>query len=170
MLSRRSLCRERTGGTGRAQAAREDSGAGAGSPAGADVHGTAAEHFDAPDTFTGSQGRDGARGWGAYQTGVVGQFRRSASGGLQGGQAQLLEGHGASRLGIVRSVAGVRPSEPHYVSVQYRLLSSANASGTQRVRLGVDPTGGTDPGAASVTWAEGAVEGLGFVGPARHPA
>lgn len=129
-----------------------------GAPLSLHLTGVASEDFDDAATFTGAEGRDVAREWGAYQTGVVAQFTTSSAG-LEQSRAQVLRARGATRVGIMRPVAGLRRGEPHHIQVQYRLEVAEESESLARVRLGVDPFGGTDPTAVSVVWAEGAVHG-----------
>lgn len=122
------------------------------------VGGTAYETFDANATFTGSEGRDVAAGWGAYQTGVAALFAGAAGAGLEGTTAQLFEAHGASRLGIVRAVSGLTVGETYYASVSYFIRPSDSEDQQGKIRFGVSLAGDTDPTSLDILWVEGAVE------------
>jgi len=136
-----------------------------GQPLMLDKNGAVVEEFDDVWDFSGSAGRSIARGWGAYQSGVVALFLPDASRGLEGTAAQSIETRGASRAGIMRRVGGTVDGEKYYVAVSGFLLSSESAepesAGQDRdmIRLGVDPRGGEDPTAAGIIWVESAVQG-----------
>jgi len=123
-------------------------------------NGTADEHFDTVGTLTDSLSRDIARSWGAYQAGVVARFLSARGGGLQATDAQVLEARGASRLGLMRQVAGLVEGNDYYFSVSY-FLSPPEETGPNsgKVRLGVDASGGADPSSLNVAWAEGRIVG-----------
>ena len=121
--------------------------------------GTAQEGFDAADAFTGNSGRDVARGWGAYQAGVAALFGADRTGGLEGSVAQMLEARGASRVGILRQVAGLTSGETYRFAVSYRLAQGSSGAGAAKVRFGVDLNGGDDPLASQVIWSEGSIAG-----------
>jgi hypothetical protein len=70
---------------------------------------------------------------------------------VHGGQrSQRIGGTGKFQAGIYQSV-GANKKWDYQISVWYHL----DERGTGTCRLGVDPLGGTDPGATSVRWSEG---------------
>ncbi|MHB0876952.1 MAG: CARDB domain-containing protein [Anaerolineae bacterium] len=123
------------------------------------LDGTASETFDATDTFTGSEGRDVARNWGAYQSGVAGLFARATGAGLEGTTAQRLEAHGAAKLGIERGLTGLAAGEDYHASVSYYIEPPATTDGQGRVRFGVNLSGNEDPASPDILWVEGGVQG-----------
>ena len=130
-----------------------------GEPLIASESGAAAEDFDSSNTFSGAQARDIARNWGAYQVGVAGLFTAAPGAGLEGTAAQLLQARGAKRLGMMRQVSGLIRNEIYHISVSYRLELPTSDSPRDKVRLGVDLTGGDLPDAPDVVWVEGSVVG-----------
>lgn len=120
--------------------------------------GSAREGFDAPGTFTGTSGRDVALNWGGYQAGVAARFAAAPGAGLEGTAAQSLGAHGARRVGIVRRITGMVSGEEYEINVSY-LLTTDEGGSSDRARLGIDLSGGTDAAAAGVAWVEGSTTG-----------
>lgn len=63
-----------------------------------------------------------------------------------------LYGANAVKSGVIYQRANVDPGGVYVASVWSRVLHSSSTITTARSRIGIDPLGGTNPGAASVAW------------------
>ena len=74
--------------------------------------------------------------------------------GQRGQRSQRLETIGAGRVGI-RQTIGANEHWDYQVAAQYHLRADDSQPPDSWCRLGIDPTGGSDPNAGSIVWTEG---------------
>lgn len=101
------------------------------------------------DTFTGSEGRQVPSGWVPFIVSGDLSFRQHSDTMYSVPSLMMWSNGGTFTAGIYTQVGGLQPGATYIASIGW---GGPNAPDTFGRRMGIDPTGGTDPLSPNVVW------------------